>query len=561
MKNTIKIFSIAVALLAATACDDFLTVVPEDGQVLETYYTSEAAIDANTASLYSAWVWQDFHMNFMWMAGDELAGDLFYTYAEEGQFYTMTFTNTNTFMTAGWNGLYRVVSYCNNIINGMPAAAAANGVSEAAINKGLAEARLVRAIAYYFLTEYWQDVPIVENNNIQSNEIVRHTQKSVYEFMHRDLEFAKNILPATPYQPGRATKWTATGMLAKLHLTMASHLSDGESAANFEAAKTYAKDVIENSGLALYNDLGNLFYPVSNNNSESLFAIQCTQDGYAYGNARNVSLSRNALINLGNSWGAGKGATWSLQNAFETGDARRINTFMRNGDSFGNLGGGGYTYQNYSADEKTEIFNEMLSHVRKYVVGADADCGGKSGATNQDAPNNIYLLRLADVYLVYVEACIGAGTSTTDALAVDVYKRVRVRAGLTNDVTSITYDQLIKERRVEFALESINFFDIKRMSYRNADAAVAYLNGMERWKQYVANAEYTVEERNAAGMYHGGFDPKTPDEDPAGKGTPYYLNPDASPITITAGQLVLSLTNETIAKTPRIQETPVDYAF
>ncbi|MDR1119736.1 MAG: RagB/SusD family nutrient uptake outer membrane protein [Dysgonamonadaceae bacterium] len=561
MKNTLKIFSTAIALLATTACDDFLTVIPEDQQVLETYYTSEAAIDANTASLYAAWVWQDFHTNFMWMAGDELAGDLFYTYAEEGQFYSMTFTNTNTFMTAGWNGLYRVVSYCNNIINGMPDAARMNDVSETAIDKGLAEARLVRAFAYYFLTEYWKDVPVITNNNMQSNEIVRHTQKSVYEFMRRDLEFAKDHLPATPYQSGRATRWTAIGMLAKLHLTMASHLDDGDSAANFEKAKAYAREVIENSGLTLYNDLGNLFYPAGNNNSESLFAIQCTQDGYAFGNARNVSLSRNALINLGNSWGAGKGATRSLQEAFEPGDARRINTFMRNGDHFDNLGGGGYFYENFSADEKTETFNEMLNHVRKYVIGADADCGGKSGASNQDAPNNIYLLRLADVYLVYVEACIGAGTSTTDALAIDVYKQVRARAGLTNDVTSITYDQLIKERRVEFALESINFFDIKRMSYRAADAAVAYLNGMERWKQYVSNAEYTVEERNAADMYHGGFTSQTPDEDPAGKGTPYYLNPDASPITITAAQLVLPLTNETIAKTPRIRETPVDYTF
>jgi hypothetical protein len=562
MKSIRKILLISLALMVITACDDFLTVVPTDQQVLETYYTSEAAIDANTASLYGNYTWQDFSINFMWMAGDELAGDLFYTYDQEGQFYYMTFTNTNTFVTAGWNGLYRVVSYCNNIINGMPDAARSNNVSEAAINKGLAETRCIRAIAYYFLTEYWKDVPIIEDNNMQSNEVVRHTQKSVYEFMRRDLEFAKDNLPAIPYQSGRCTKWTATGMLAKLHLTMASHLDDANSAENFAQAKEYARQVIEGSGLKLYPDLGSLFYPAGNNSDESLFAIQCSQNGYAYGNARNVSLSRNSIINNGNSWGAGKGATLSLQDAFAAGDLRRINTFMRNGDHFDNLGGGGYDYFNFREKYKgvDETSNEMLSHVRKYVVGADADCGGISGATNQDAGNNLYLLRLADVYLCYVEACIGSGTSTSDDLAIDVYKQVRSRAGLTNNITSITYDQLIKERRCEFALESINFFDIKRMSYRNSDQAVSYLNGMERWKQYVSNSEKTVEERNAANMYHGGFTPVY-NENSAASSTPFFLNPNVSPITVTASQLVLPLTNETIAKTPRILEEPVDYNF
>jgi hypothetical protein len=560
MKNIFKIVSITAILLANTACEEFLTVVPKDQQVLETYYTSEAAIYANTASLYSNFVWQDFSMNFMWMAGDELAGDLFYTYAQEGQFYYMTFTNTNTFLNAGWNGLYRVISYCNNIINGMPSAARANNVSETAINTGLAEARCIRAIAYYFLTEYWGAVPIITNNNMPSNEIVRHKQASVYEFMRRDLEFAKDNLSARPYQSGRVSKYTAIGMLAKLHLTMASHLEDSKSAENFTLAKNYAAEVI-NSGYIPYPDLSTMFYPEANNSDESLFAIQCTQDGYGYGNGRNVSLSRNSNITKGNSWGAGKGATISLQDCFEQGDQRRKNTFMRSGDHYDRLAGGGYTYANYSPTGAAveEDPNEMLNHVRKYVIGANADCGGLSGATNQDAGNNIYLLRLSDVYLCYVEACIGSGTSTGDNLALQVFKSIRQRAGLSFTGSTITYDQLIKERRTEFALESINFFDIKRMSYRNPANAVAYLNGMQRHRQYVANGNFTESERNVANAYHGGFTVVQP-VDGVG-GSIFYINQDISPITFTASQLILPIPDETVAKTPRINEDPVDYQF
>lgn len=561
IKNIIKSVCLSSILLSATSCNDFLTVVPEDEQVVETYYTSEAAVNANTASLYSAFVWQDFGMNFMWMAGDELAGDLYYTYDQEGQFYYMTFQNGNTYLTQGWNGLFRVISYCNNIINGMPSAAKSNGVSETVINRGLAEARCIRGIAYYLLTEYWQDVPIITNNNISGDQVIRHKQASVYEFIRQDLEFAKDNLPSKPFQDGRCSKYTAIGMLSKLHLTMASHLSDAASSDNFSKAKSYAADVINNSGFSLYEDLSTMFYPKGNNSQESLFAIQCTTDGYGYGNSRNVSLSRNALITLGSSWGAGKGPTLSLQDAFDSKDARRYYTYMRNGDSYSNLGGGGYTYHNFSEDESTEAANGMLAHVRKYVIGANSDNDGLAGASNQDAGNNIYLLRLADVYLCYVEACIGAGSSTSDALALDVFDRVRSRAGFATKATSITYDQLIKERRVEFALESINFFDIKRMSYRNMDNALSYLNGMQRQREYISNGNFTWQERNANGAYHGGFTSINPSDDPTGKGSIFYLNKDAATINITERNLVLPVPAETVTKTPSIMQEPVDYTF
>ena len=561
MKTSFKPLSLLLILFAAVSCDNFLTVVPKDEQVLETYYTSEDAVNANTASLYAGYVWQDFDINFMWMAGDELAGDLFYTYDQEGQFYYMTFQNGNTYLKQGWNGLYRVISYCNNIINGMPSAAAGNGVSEAVINRALGEARCIRGIAYYFLTEYWQDVPIITDNNISGDQVVRNTQSSVYEFIRRDLVFASENLPSTPFESGRCSKYTALGMLAKLHLTMASHLDDANSESNFEKAKEYALQVINNSGLSLYDDLSTMFYPAGNNCSESLFSIQCTNDGYGYGNARNVSLSRDALITLGSSWGTGKGPTLSLQDCFDNGDLRRYYTYMRNGDHYSNLGGGGYTYANFSEDESTETSNEMLAHVRKYVIGANSDCGGVAGAANQDAGNNIYLLRLADVYLCYVEACIGSGSSTSDATALNVFKQIRSRAGLGWSGSSITYDQLIKERRSEFALESINFFDIKRMSYRSLSKALDYLNGMDRERQYVSNGSYTWQERNAAGAYHGGFTSVSPDDDPSGKGSIFYLNPDVAKITVTESNLVLPIPAETLTKTPSIKADPVDYEF
>ena len=559
MKIIFKTICLSALMLSTASCEDFLTIVPEDQQVLETYYTSEAAVNANTASLYAAFVWQEFGMNFMWMAGDELSGDLFYTYDQEGQFYYMSFQNGNTFLTQGWNGLFRVVSYCNNIINGMPDAARTNGVSEAVVTRALAEARCIRGIVYYLLTEYWQDVPIITNNNISGDQVIRHKQSSVYEFIRQDLEFAKDNLPKSPFQKGRVTHWTAVGMLSKLHLTMASHLTDEHSDDNFAKAKSYASYLITESGLSIYPDLATMFYPEGNNSDESLFAIQCTNDGYGYGNGRNVSLSRNAIVTLGSSWGAGKGPTLSLQEAFERNDLRRYYTYMRNGDYYSNLGGGGYSYYNFSEDETLESSNEMLAHVRKYVLGANGDCGGVAGTSNQDAGNNLYLLRLSDVYMCYVEACMASGSSTTDPLALNVFRQIRSRAGLAWDESSISYSDLIKERRVEFALESVNYFDVKRMSYRNMDHALSYLNGMQRHRMYVSNGGFNWQERNAQGAYHGGFNVVDPSEDPTGKGSIFFLNKDAAVINITSSNLVLPIPAETITKTPSILQEPVGY--
>ena len=48
-------------------------------------------------------------------------------------------------------------------------------------------------------------------------------------------------------------------------------------------------------------------------------------------------------------------------------------------------------------------------NVKKYVVGKVADTDGKVG-TNQDGGNNVYMMRMAEMYLIYCEAAIGSGT-------------------------------------------------------------------------------------------------------------------------------------------------------
>src|SRR5688572_25776700 len=173
--------------------EEFLDVVPQDQAVLDDFFKNETQIQSVTGSLYSR-PWFNFNDKFSWAAGDGMAGDLYNDYQDEGQMFFFTYSATNSIVFNAWSSLYDVITIANTIINDMPRIATKNGVSQEVINRGLGEAHFSRAVAYFFLSEFWGDVPIVENPvaNISGNNmnLPRNTQTSIYEFIRRDLVFA-----------------------------------------------------------------------------------------------------------------------------------------------------------------------------------------------------------------------------------------------------------------------------------------------------------------------------------------------------------------------------------
>jgi starch-binding outer membrane protein, SusD/RagB family len=549
-KQFIYIWMGMLMLVGASCAKDFLTIDPVDSRVLDNYYKTELEIRASTAPLYSARPWFDYLGGLMWYT-DLAAGDMYHTWDQEGQFFYFSFNNGNRHLTSGWQALYRTNSYCNAVINDMPPIAAKNGVNQVIIEKGVAEARFIRAWVNFILTEYWGDIPIIENGSamISSGNMMvpKNKQKSVYEFIRRDLEYAVEKLPGKETQAGRATKWAAKGLLAKLYLTMASHLADANSAANFNQAKLLAKEVIENTdGYALHQNYGYIFTIAGNNSPESLFAIQMIgSGGYGVGNNRPAHFSRSSIIGE-QAWGGGKGPTLNFQNSVEAGDKRRREIYMRLGDFYPELNKqeGGYTYKirNLDADGKDlEGPNDILANLKKYVIGKSADVDGLTG-TNQDGGNNLYFMRMAEMYLIYAEAAIGAGSETSDPLAIQYINAVRTRAGLINRTAPLTFNQVMQERRVEFAMEGIRWYDIKRMFYRNPASAAQYLNAMQRENRYQTKSGATDEERNS---YAG-----------------YEIFVPTTPITIYESQIAkFPIPAEALLINPLLEGEAVDYNF
>ncbi|MCB0573072.1 MAG: RagB/SusD family nutrient uptake outer membrane protein [Saprospiraceae bacterium] len=551
MKHKIKHLSALLLVLLLSACSKgFLDIEPQDRLTIDNFYNNENEIRAATASLYG-FPWFDFNDKFYWLVGDCMSGNMYYTYDQEGQFFYFSFTEGNAHLSAGWKGLFRVISYANSIINDMPRAAGGK-VSQDVIDRALGEARFVRGLCYFMLGELWEEVPIVENSTelVSSNNLFlpKNTRSSIMEFARRDFVFAADNLPAADV-PGRITQWAAKGMLAKLHLTLAQNLGDANSADNFSKARQYAADVIDNSGMSLMPNYADLFKIENNNNAESMFALQWMEGAYAFGNSRQANWARSSQL-TGNSecWGGGKSASYDFVQSVEPGDKRQSSIFMSNGDHYPDIrsSDGGYTYKIVNRDPADpnivlEGAAPVLNNAKKYIVGSADDTGGKV-STGQATAINQYMLRLADIYLIYAEAALGSGSSSADGKALEYLNAIRQRAGLPAK-TEFTFADILRERRVEFGFESNFWFDIKRFYYRDPMAALDWLNAQQR--------EYT---------YVRIVTPNAPDENTVAG---YDLIPPASPINITAADMKLPIPAADVVANPMLapDEPAVDYPF
>jgi len=131
--------------------------------------------------------------------------------------------------------------------------------------------------------------------------------------------------------------------------------------------------------------------------------------------------------------------------------------------------------------------DQNFLNIKKYVVGKAEDLNGQ--AAQQNYPNNTYMMRLAEMYLIYAEAVLGNNASTADPLALAYFNKVHTRAGLapytvtdpvTGAATPLTLDIILSERFKEFAMEGMGWYDLVSLHYYNPQKAYAILNSQDR---------------------------------------------------------------------------------
>ena len=346
-------------------------------------------------------------------------------------------------------------------------------------------------------------------------------------------------------------------MLARFYLTRAGVESNGGARKQefLDSAKYYAARVINNSGRKLLGNYENLFKYPYDNNSESLFELQWVFAGpstWGTNNSMPEYLAYSPDISFGG-WGGDKGATWWLIKQYDgfveqpdgslkgrTLDQRLHATFM--------LPGFYYPEITKVTDKTKLIYNPggtdaNFLAVKKYVIGSPIDLAGI--ASQQHYPNDTYMMRLAEMYLVYVDAMIGNNGSTSDATAIDYFNKVHTRAGLPtyevggpNGSGPLTLDMLLSERFKEFAMEGMSWYDLVSLHYWNPSKAFSILNSQDRGL-FFAKADVIPNPTEWTITKTSWFTERT--------------------ITANEGNFLLPIPNSELAQAPNLQKPAVDY--
>lgn len=457
-----------VVLIVFSSCSkDFLERPSQNSPTLDNYYTNAEEVNAATGYLYNQ-VWSSYIDKAYNCIGDILSGNALSPAGDPNYgnntyvYYTVQSTDAN--LLNAWQSFYKVVGNATVLIKSFREKGNADYLKQ-----GIAEARFMRGVAYFYIARVFGDAPIVDDP-IQlagsgNYNVPRYKQSDVLRYALEDLQAAAEDLSETAYQKGRITKYSAIGMQAKIYLYQKDYAN--------AAAK--ALEVMNSGKYALYPDYEKMFTSIeASNNEESLFALQWLgSGGYSYSNALQAYYAPAPLLKPDFNTGYSSVIpSIDVLKAYEFGDKRKRQSVMTHGytnaawtnANFPN----GFVYDTTwksSNDDATKIKTNSRANILKYVIGPKSV--GASFDTQGGNDMCLYMLRYADILLIYAEAILGSNASTSDAQALAAFNKVHTRAGL-GAVTSLTSDMILKERRVEFAFEGDYFFDIQRQGFTKA---------------------------------------------------------------------------------------------
>jgi len=502
INKTRLIIGALLAVVAMVGCKkDFLERPPLDSITDANFYKNDDQVLAATSLLYSK-VWFSYNDKASVSLGDIRGGMLFYPWGGDNRSHVLfTTTANNGQVLESWNAFYTVVAQSNLFLYNVERYGGPD-VTPAVKKQAIAEARFMRALAYRYLVMNWGPVPIIENNfeKLYDTSITRNTIPSVWRFITREMRAVVEDLPASSPVEGRLTKWSAEAMLARFYLTRAGVESSGGTRNQqfLDSAKYYAQDVIQKSGKKLLDNYADLFKLPYDNNNESLFELQWLFTGgtgtYGLGNSAIDQMSPNTDLAL-NNWGGSYSATWWLLSQFDgfslqtdgtlkgrTLDQRLKASFLLPGFEYPEILTVAANVPFVAPATTGADFNAV--GIKKYMVGTT---NLKGQATQQNYPQDTYMMRLAEMYLIYAEAVIGNGGSTTDQTAIDYFNAVHTRAGLPPYEVSgqggqgpLTLDNVFSERFKEFAMEGMAWYDMISLQYWNPEKAYSTLNEQDR---------------------------------------------------------------------------------
>lgn len=445
MKNISKILVLFVLVLCSCT-EDILTENPKSFLTPESFPNNEADAIAATNAAYSR-----LHSNNR---------DLYYGFVGTDEAFQgfhnkrpiTWFLNLNEFdndAVGFWRSDYQGVARCNAVIDLVPNV----DMADALKNRLVAEAKFLRAYYYFSLVRKYGGVPIIDGILSGPDELLgvtRNTEQEIYQLIKNDLSYAAQSLPESygSGELGRATKWAAIGMLAKVHMTLR----------EFEQANVFLDQIINSNQFGLFKDYNRIFreanenqmFPDKNGNlvNEIIWEVQFVKNERGSTITQQTG-SRDPQVGGVNSlWGGFENMlpTPELRAMFEPGDLRLDISYV----------------ESVQINGQTEVLESNRTPGAGPISGKYHNPENSEPPIRDESGNNIIILRFADILLLKAEALNELGNPAT---ALPFINLVRERAGI-NILSGMNQNSLreaiIKERATELSFEGHRRYDLIR---------------------------------------------------------------------------------------------------
>jgi hypothetical protein len=369
--------------------------------------------------------------------------------------HNLNIASSNVYVAAMYDRSFFQITVANDFIRqSTDAAVASRGITGADaenIRHYRAEARFLRAYQYWVLMDLFGNPAFVDENDPVGDYIPKQiTRTALFSYIESELKAIDTSLVAPRQNEyGRADQAAEWALLARMYLNAQVYTGTDHST----DAITYASKVI-NAGYSLMPNFANLFKSDNNlNNPEVILPIPYdATTAQNYGgttflicSAHGTDPTDDAAYGIpGGGW-LGNRSTSPLPAVFTDPTDQRA------------LFGPGTTTINSVLDFTQGVEVYKYSNVTSTGVTPYSPDGV---LCSTDYP----LFRLAEMYLVYVEAVARGGSGGDAATALSYFNLLRTRAyGNTNgNVSSYTLNDILNERQKELYWECTRRTDLIR---------------------------------------------------------------------------------------------------
>lgn len=522
MKMLRNIAAVSLAGLAlvtgVTGCtDSFLDVSSKTQSNTGNYYKSVQDAEEALVGCYAAWrrtvsdgTWGFYYVSTLMsdecFAGTGTGDNPDYQVVD--RFDQSRYSAGTSLLESSWDSYYRCIYRCNEVVH-YDDINQFGWTEDQAADRGrlIGEAKALRALCYFEMVRMWENVPLLLEP-VKDADVPQADPDDVYAAIISDFRYAADNIPADAYprankdlNDGKITRYAAAGMLARVYLYYTGYYGHEPEGLTKADVVGYLEDIIssneyklidyKNLWMATAQDIAPDSYTFTrddyNNgvNDETILQMKFNYVGNAYGEEEDKHGNRFVvMLGIRKGWAPPVGYGWGgctvnpiLAESYEENDVRRdlsLVDFNKEG-----LTSGGFKSSNNSFEDFLKDQREYTGYtIRKYAPTCFYN--GKSTlvrfATKFDAEvvqeyqtNPFVILRYADVLLMAAE--LGGTPSKSAQEALD---EVRSRADLPS--VAPTLDNILEERRHEFAFEAIRYWDLLRQGVDKAASTIALEN-------------------------------------------------------------------------------------